>query len=148
MASDAFPLLVIVAVMLIRGSSLPLRGHVSERLPAIGSGRIRWAASCPPVAIVLALIFAVFSDRRLAALAVTFTFATLLLSVVVLTGYAGQVSLAQYAIAGVGGVIAAQLAAHAGFGFLAALVVGTVGAALVGSCSRFRRCERAASISR
>ena len=58
----------------------------------------------------------------------TFTIATLLLSLVVLTGYAGQVSLAQFTIAGIGGLIAAQLAAHAGFGFLPALVVGTLGA--------------------
>ena len=42
-ASDAFPLLIVVAVMLIRGSSLPMRGHMSERLPAVGSGRVRWA---------------------------------------------------------------------------------------------------------
>ena len=35
-------------------------------------------------------------------------------------------------IAGIGGMIAAQLVAHAGFGFLPALVTGTVGAMLVG----------------
>ena len=131
-ASDAFPLLVIVAVMLVRGSSLPLRGHISERLPAVGIGRVHWAAVMPAVAIVLVLIFTVFSPSVLSALAVTFTIATLLLSVVVLTGYAGQLSLAQYAIAGIGGVIGAQLAAHAGFGFIAALIAGTLGAALVG----------------
>jgi sulfate-transporting ATPase len=131
-ASDAFPLLMIVLVMLVRGSSLPLRGHVSERLPAIGTGRVHWAAVMPALAIILVLIFAVFSSNVLDALSVTFTIATLLLSVVVLTGYAGQLSLAQYAIAGVGGVIGAQLAAHAGFGFLAALIAGTLGAALVG----------------
>ena len=66
------------------------------------------------------------------ALAVTFAIATLLLSVVVLTGYAGQVSLAQYTIAGIGGLIAAQLAAHVGFGFLPALIAGTLGATVVG----------------
>ncbi len=68
----------------------------------------------------------------LVTLAVTFTIATLLLSLVVLTGYAGQVSLAQFTIAGIGGLIAAQLVAHAGFGFLPALVAGTLGATIVG----------------
>jgi len=131
-ASDAFPVLVIVAVMLVRGSSLPLRGHISERLPAIGIGRVHWGAVLPAVAIILVLIFAVFGHTVLGTVSVTFTIATLLLSVVVLTGYAGQLSLAQYAIAGVGGLVAAQLAAHAGFGFLAALIAGTLGAALVG----------------
>ena len=132
LASDAFPLIVIVAVMLIRGSSLPLRGHVLERLPAIGSGRIRWPVVFLGVTIGLVLIFTVFSTSTLVTLPVTFAIATLLLSLVVLTGYAGQVSLAQYAIAGVGGLIAAQLVAHAGFGFLPALVAGTLGATVVG----------------
>ena len=131
-ASDSFPLLVVVAVMLLRGSSLPLRGDISERLPALGSGRIRWGVAIPAIAICTVLIFTVFAASTLVALAITFTIATLLLSLVVLTGYAGQLSLAQYAIAGLGGMIAAQLVAHAGFGFLPALVTGTVGAMLVG----------------
>ena len=131
-ASDAFPLLVVVAVMLIRGSSLPMRGHMSERLPALGTGRVRWTVVLPIVAIVLALILTVFSGSALPAIGITFTFATLLLSVVVLTGYAGQVSLAQFTIAGVGGLIAAQLVAQAGLGFVPALILGAIGAALVG----------------
>lgn len=131
-ASDAIPLLLIVAVMLLRGSSLPLRGDVSERLPTIGTGRIRWIVVVPAVVICMVLIFTVLANSTLTALAVTFTIATLLLSLVVLTGYAGQVSLAQYAIAGIGGMIGAQLAAHAGFAFLPALVAGTVGAMGVG----------------
>ena len=131
-ASDAIPLLVVVGVMLVRGSSIPIRGHMSERLPTIGSGRIRWGAVLPAIVVCMILIFTVFAASTLTALAVTFTIGTLLLSLVVLTGYAGQVSLAQYAIAGIGGMIASQLAAHAGFGFLLALIVGTVGAMLVG----------------
>ena len=93
---------------------------------------MRWAVVLPATAIVLVLIFGVFTGAALPALAVTFTIATLLLSVVVLTGYAGQVSLAQFTIAGIGGLIAAQLAARAGLGFGLALVLGTIGAALVG----------------
>jgi ABC-type branched-subunit amino acid transport system ATPase component/ABC-type branched-subunit amino acid transport system permease subunit len=131
-ASDAFPLLLVVVVMLVRGTSLPTRGHMSERLPAVGSGLVRWAVVLPIVAVSLVLIFAVFSGAVLPAIAVTFTMATLLLSLVVLTGYAGQVSLAQYAIAGIGGLIAAQLAAQHGVTFLLALVCGTVGAMVVG----------------
>ena len=119
--------------MLFRGSSLPLRGHLFDRLPAIGTGRIRWAALLPAVAIGLVLILAVFSSvTLLSAIGVTFAVATLLLSIVVLTGYAGQVSLAQFTIAGIGGLIAAQLTAHLGLGFLPALIAGTLGATVVG----------------
>jgi sulfate-transporting ATPase len=131
-ASDAFPLLVIVAVLLVRGSSLPLRGHLSERLPTIGTGRIRWTVVLPVLAAGLVLIFTVFSKNTLFALMVTFIVAIILLSLVVLTGYAGQVSLAQYTLAGIGGLVAARLAADADFPFLAALVAGVAGAVLVG----------------
>jgi ABC-type branched-subunit amino acid transport system ATPase component/branched-subunit amino acid ABC-type transport system permease component len=130
--SDALPLLVIVAVLLVRGSSLPLRGHVSERLPAIGSGRVRYEVVLPALAIGLALIFTVFSQNTLFALMVTFMVSIILLSLVVLTGYAGQLSLAQYAVAGIGGLIAARLAADASFPFLVAAVVGVIGAVLAG----------------
>ena len=130
--SDVLPLIVIIAVMVLRGSSLPLRGEISDRLPAIGTGRIRWPVVLPAVAVVLVLIFAVFTGSTLAALAATFSDATLLLSIVVLTGYAGQISLAQFALAGIGGVIGAELAAHAGFAFLPALLCGTVGAMVMG----------------
>ncbi|MDT2006137.1 branched-chain amino acid ABC transporter permease [Rhodococcus opacus] len=34
--------LVIVAVLVVRGRSLPMRSHVLERLPALGSGRVNW----------------------------------------------------------------------------------------------------------
>ncbi len=131
-ASDAIPLLLIVGVMLLRGSSLPMRGDISERLPTLGTGRIRWSAVIPAIVVCMVLIFTVFAASTLTALAVTFTIATLLLSLVVLTGYAGQVSLAQFAIAGIGGMIAAQLAARAGFAFLPALILGTIGAMGVG----------------
>ena len=131
-ASDAFPLLIVVGVMLFKGSSLPMRGHTSERLPAVGSGHVHWQVVLPTVVIGLALIFFVFSGSALPALAVTFTMATLLLSLVVLTGYAGQVSLAQYTIAGIGGLISSQVAFHWGVGFVPALVVGTFGAMAVG----------------
>ena len=132
-ASDAFPVLVVVGVMLFRGSSLPLRGYLFERLPAIGTGRIRWVVVLPAVAIGLVLILTAFTSvTLLSAIGVTFATATLLLSIVVLTGYAGQVSLAQFTIAGIGGLIAAQLAAHAGLGFLPALLAGTLGATIVG----------------
>ena len=49
--SDVLPLLVIIVVMVVRGSSLPLRGEISDRLPAIGTGRIRWRVVLPVIAV-------------------------------------------------------------------------------------------------
>ena len=47
--------------MVVRGSSLPLRGEISDRLPAIGTGRIRWPVVLPVIAVVFALLFTVFA---------------------------------------------------------------------------------------
>lgn len=61
--SDAFPFLVIIAILLFRSSSLPGRGESTARLPSVGTGRVRWplvvgasswarcsSQSCPPTA--------------------------------------------------------------------------------------------------
>ncbi|MFE3188472.1 ATP-binding cassette domain-containing protein [Nocardia sp. NPDC059240] len=133
MTSDAFPVLVVLLVMIVRGSSLPLRGHIGERLPAIGTGRIRWRIVLPTIAIGSGLIVALSSNPTvMAALTVTFIAATLLLSLVVLMGYAGQISLAQYALAGVGGLLAARLAQRSGLDLVPALAVGVLGAMVAG----------------
>ena len=52
----------------------------------------------------------------------------ILLSVVVLTGYAGQLSLAQYSIAGFGAYVAGRLVAVFDIPFLLGLVAGVAAA--------------------
>src|SRR5207244_2060126 len=54
-------------------------------------------------------------------------------SMVVLTGYAGQISLAQYAIAGFGAWVAGRLIAAEGLPMWAAFIVGVAGAVLLGA---------------
>jgi sulfate-transporting ATPase len=63
---------------------------------------------------------------------VTVTFAFVLLSIVVLTGYTGQLSLAQFAIAGFGAYLAGRIESSQGIPFWSALIVGVVGTALLG----------------
>ncbi len=58
-------------------------------------------------------------------------FATIFLSITLITGMGGQLSLAQATLAGVGAFTAAQLANHLGLNFLAGAVVGAVLAAAV-----------------
>ncbi|MCS5734552.1 ABC transporter permease subunit [Herbiconiux daphne] len=130
--SDAFPLIVLIVVLLARGSSLPLRGQAGERLPLIGNGRFRWGIVIPLFVVVMLLIFLVFPTTWLSALSVTFVVSIILLSLVVLIGYTGQVSIAQYAIAAVGGLIGARLTVDLGFTFIPALIVGTLAAAVIG----------------
>jgi sulfate-transporting ATPase len=65
-------------------------------------------------------------------LAATFSSALILLSLVVVTGIAGQLSLAQYAFAGTGAYVAARLSATFGLPFLAVLIIAALVAVPVG----------------
>jgi ABC-type branched-subunit amino acid transport system ATPase component/branched-subunit amino acid ABC-type transport system permease component len=125
----AAPFIVVIVLLVWRGTSLPLRSFVLDRLPAVSSGRIR------PLPVAIALLIAVLAvassgpDWQIA-LTTTFAIAIVCLSVVVVTGYAGQLSLAQYTIAGVGALIAAKLSLH--MSFVPASLIAIVAAALIG----------------
>jgi sulfate-transporting ATPase len=131
-AATAVPFLAVIIVLLVRGRALPTRAHVVERLPSIGSGRIKPGVLLPVGFLFAFLMAVVFSTSILAALTVQIIAATILLSIVVLTGYAGQLSLAQFALAGSGAYIAARLVATQGWGLLPAMAAGVVGTILVG----------------
>jgi len=128
---DAIPFLVIVAVLIARGTGLPLRGHLIERLPSIGTGRVRLLPLTVVVAVLAVLISLVFPVSWVDDLTVSFVVAIMLLSVVLLTGYAGQISLAQFTIGGLGALFAGRLV-QAHWPFAVALVVAVVLTACVG----------------
>jgi ABC-type branched-subunit amino acid transport system ATPase component/branched-subunit amino acid ABC-type transport system permease component len=130
-AADAVPFLFIVAVLVVRGRALPLRSHVLEHLPKLGPDRLpAYVLAFPVVLGVLALT--VFSDSLNAAVSTSLIWAVILLSVVVLSGFAGQVSLAQLALAGMGALVAGQLVQSAGLPFEIAIIVGMVSSMLTG----------------
>jgi sulfate-transporting ATPase len=128
---DAIPFLVIVAVLIARGTGLPLRGHLIERLPSLGTGRVRLLPLTVVVAVLAVLISFVFPVSWVDDLTVSFVVAIMLLSVVLLTGYAGQISLAQFTIGGLGALFAGRLV-QAHWPFVIALVVSVVLTACVG----------------
>jgi sulfate-transporting ATPase len=101
--------LVIFAVVVVRGRGLPLRSHVATRLPRLGSGEISLRAVLLASAVVALLLFGVMDDSWAQATYISLASAVMILSIVVLTGYAGQISLAQWALAGVGALIAGRL---------------------------------------
>ena len=128
---SALPFAVIVIVLVARGRALPVRGSFLERLPAVGSGRIRPVPALVAVAgavVVIWLAPVVWVD----AMTVTLACAVVLLSVVVLTGYTGQLSLGQFAIAGMGAYVAGRLVDTQGWGFLPAAVAGVLATIPVG----------------
>lgn len=117
---DAVPLLAIIAVFAVRGRVLPLRSFIGERLPRVGSGTIH-----PPLllaaTLVLGLAIALSSDDAATALTTSLLAAIIVLSLTVVLGYAGQLSLAQVTLAGVGALVAAHLAGGVGLPFLLAV---------------------------
>ncbi len=123
--AQSVPFIVIVVVMVVSGRDLPLRDYFLQRLPAIGNGRIR-----PPWVIIGTAVGAILilttTTSWVAAITISLAAALILLSIVVVTGYAGQLSLAQFAIAGFGAWVAGRLVAGDGLPFLAAAAVGIV----------------------
>jgi ABC-type branched-subunit amino acid transport system ATPase component/branched-subunit amino acid ABC-type transport system permease component len=128
---QAVPFLVIIVVLTISGRSLPLRSFITDRLPTLGTGRIHWIPTVILTA-ALAVILLVTSANVVAAITASLVAALFALSLVVLTGYAGQLSLAQYSFGGVGALVAATLVASHGWPFLLAIVAGLVVSALAG----------------
>lgn len=129
--AQSVPFLVIVLVLVVRGQSLPLRDFLLQRLPLIGTGVTRPVPVLVAAAVSTALI-AVLSPRWVDALSITFAIALILLSIVLLTGYAGQLSLAQFALAGFGALVAGRLVAAAGLPFPLAFALGVLAAVPLG----------------
>ncbi len=100
--------LVILIVVVVGGRSLPLRSHVAERLPKLGSGEVNLRGVLVACAITLVLLFTVMNETWAQATSTSLAAAVIVLSIVVLTGYAGQISLAQWALAGIGALIAGR----------------------------------------
>jgi ABC-type branched-subunit amino acid transport system ATPase component/branched-subunit amino acid ABC-type transport system permease component len=126
------PLALILLVLVVRGKPLPTRGAIVQR--SLGSApRPRRVLTPTAVASSAALlgILALSGDWR-NGLLTSLIFAVVALSSVVVTGFAGQVSLAQLPLAGVGGFLLGGLSSGAGVPFPAAPILGALGATVIG----------------
>ena len=111
------PFIAVILVLVIRGRGLPLRSHVLDRLPVVGSGKVRPVPTLVLFLVMTLLLLQLFPVRWVDAFSVTMIFVILCMSVVVVTGLAGQLSLCQYVLAGVGALTAARLSASWGWSF-------------------------------
>ena len=130
-AARSVPFLVIIVVLVVRGRGLPLRDEATEKPPELGTGIVRpsWAV----LLTVGAFAFAAFSPAGwVDALTTTAAVGVILLSLVVVTGFTGQLSLAQFALAGMGAWIAARLVADYDVPFELAALAGIAGAVPIG----------------
>ena len=124
--------LIVVAAMFLRGARLPARGQLIERgLPEVPRPR-RLLATSIPIAVVcaVALIVLPFDFRQ--ALINSMIGTVMALSLVVITGFVGQISVVQLSLAGVTGFVVSHLAVNAGIGFPLAPLAGTAAAVVLG----------------
>jgi branched-chain amino acid transport system permease protein len=126
------PLLVIVGVLWFRGKHLPARGSLeTTRLPyAPKPVRVYPWAAIGLVAGVVSLL-TVSPTWRLAIIN-SIVGVVICLSLVTLTGYVGQISLAQMAFAGTAGFFLSKLAGSYHLAFPWAPLVAILGATIVG----------------
>ena len=130
--TESIPFIVIILVLVVRGRALPLRGEGIERPPEVGNGRVRPLAVGAVIALVVVAVTTLFSTDLVESVTTTSILAIVVLSLVVVTGYTGQLSLAQFALAGMGAWFAVQSIVTLGFPFELAFVAGVVAAVPVG----------------
>ncbi len=129
---EALPLLVIIVVLFARGDRLPTRGARSQgRLPFAPLPTAVAAKATIAALVGVAALLVVGPSWRLAAIN-SLVGVVLCLSLVVLTGFVGQISLAQLAFAGIGGFAVSKLAMQAGIGFPIGPLLGALAAMAIG----------------
>jgi branched-subunit amino acid ABC-type transport system permease component len=124
--------ILIVIAMFWRGASLPGRGELIEkRLPFVPRPEnLLRSAAIGSAACVAALIFLPWDFRN--ALVNSMLGALICLSLVVITGFVGQISVVQLALAGISGFTLSHMATDHGVGFPWAPLIGAIAATVVG----------------
>ena len=130
--NDVVPLVVVIVALFVLGKNLPTRASATTpELPAAFVPRWRpLPAAIGIVAVVVALV--VTHDAYRFGIITSMIMAIVSLSLVLLTGFAGQVSLAQAAFAGTGGFVLSRLATGANVPFPISLLLGACAASAVG----------------
>ncbi|MGH9230994.1 MAG: ATP-binding cassette domain-containing protein, partial [Acidimicrobiales bacterium] len=127
---QAVPLAIILGYMVLTGRSRLQRGETLARMPLSGSGRVSLLPLAVGVVVGAGLLVSV--EDWTDALITSFALAIIVASVVVVAGYAGQLSLCQIGLAGVGAWVAARLVSANGWPFELAWLTAVVVTALVG----------------
>ncbi|MFE4956024.1 ATP-binding cassette domain-containing protein [Streptomyces sp. NPDC056653] len=129
---QAVPFLLIIAVMVVRGRVIPGRATITLGRPPLAPPARAHPVVLAAVVVAVVAMTSVVSNSYQTAISVGLISAIIALSLVVLTGYVGQISLAQMTFAGLGAWFCSQFAAGMGIPFpfpviLAGLATGVCG---------------------
>lgn len=133
---DAVPFLIIVIALFLLGGRIPSRGSLGEvKMPAVKIARIRPIPGLVLIGAVVAAILLTEGTWRYGVVT-SVILALIALSLVLLTGYLGQISLAAMAFAGVAGFALSKISLNWNipfpFGMIVSALIATVFGILVG----------------
>jgi len=131
-AAELVPLIIVFVLLVVRGRPLPTRGMLIQH--SLGRAP-RPHRVVPPLvlgAVAGGIAIVALDGSYRAALTVSFILAILSLSLVVVTGYVGQISLAQLTLAGVAGFLLSTLTDSWSVPFPIAPLLAAAGATVIG----------------
>jgi ABC-type branched-subunit amino acid transport system ATPase component/ABC-type branched-subunit amino acid transport system permease subunit len=130
--SELVPLILVLVVLLVNSKPLPTRGTLMEK--SLGKSPRPYSVLLPTVvfSLVGAIALMVTDGNTRGSIAVSMIMAMIALSQVVVTGFAGQLSLAQLTLAGAGGFALSHLTEGLGVPFPIAPILAGVVAMVIG----------------
>lgn len=130
--AELVPLVLILVFLVVRGRPLPSRGAIIVQ--TLGRAPRPRGLLVPTAVSVVVAVIALFttSGSYRAAVITTLILAVVALSQVVITGFAGQISLAQLTLAGVGAFTLGRLSTDLGIPFPIAPVLAALVAMVIG----------------
>jgi branched-chain amino acid transport system permease protein len=134
---DMLVFIIIICVLFWRSARIPGRGEITERrLPEAPRPQHLWrtALIC---AVFGGLLLVVFPYDFRQALVNSIIGAIMALSLVVITGYVGQISVIQLSLAGAAGFTVSHMAVNFGITFPAGAVIGIAVAVIIGVITAF-----------
>ncbi|HMG41453.1 MAG TPA: branched-chain amino acid ABC transporter permease/ATP-binding protein [Acidimicrobiales bacterium] len=128
---QSVPLLIVIVVTVVSGRARPSRQDMLTRLPMPGTGQVRLPLLGAALVLSTVVVLSVADDWA-TAFVLSFASGIVILSIVVLTGFAGQLSLCQFALGGFGAWVAGRTVSAHGIPFEWGLVLGIAATVALG----------------